>query len=76
MFDQVIQQALARSTMATTIPPTTLKRLAFAKFLFSIGIEHSKALEIQSAASNLSFHDSVEFFLQVASEYLNAGGGK
>jgi hypothetical protein len=62
--------------MATTIPPTTLKRLAFAKFLFSIGIEQSKASEIQSAASILSFHDSVEFFLQVASEYLNAGGGK
>jgi hypothetical protein len=62
--------------MATTIPPTTLRRLAFAKYLFSIGIEQSKASEIQSAASILSFHDSVEFFLQVASEHLNAGGGK
>jgi len=59
-----------------TISPTTLKRLAFAKYLFSIGIEQSKASEIQSAASILSFHDSVEFFLQVASEYLNAGGGR
>jgi len=59
-----------------TIPPGTMKRLAFAKYLFSVGIEQSKSSNIQAAAAILSFHDSIEFFLQIASEHLNAGGGK
>lgn len=58
--------------MAMAIPPSTIKRLAFAKYLFSIGIEQSKSSDLQAAAAILAFHDSIEFFLQVASEHLNA----
>jgi hypothetical protein len=58
------------------IPPSTIKRLAFAKYLFSVGIEQSKSSDLQAAAAILAFHDSIEFFLQVASEQLNAGAGK
>jgi hypothetical protein len=62
--------------MTMSIPPSTIKRLAFAKYLFSVGIEQSKSSDLQAAAAILAFHDSIEFFLQIASEHLNAVGGK
>lgn len=52
---------------------STLQRLAFAKYLFSVAVEQSRAPEILASASLLTFHDSIEFFLQVASEHLNVG---
>lgn len=52
---------------------TTIQRLAFAKYLYSMAVEQSRLPEIQAAASLLPFHDSIEFFLQIASEHLNAG---
>lgn len=53
-----------------------LQRLAFAKYLFSVAVEQSKAPEILASASLLTFHDSIEFFLQIASEHLDAGKGQ
>lgn len=55
---------------------STLQRLSFAKYLYTLAIEQSRLSEIQAAASLLTFHDSIEFFLQIASEHLNAGKGQ
>lgn len=52
---------------------STIQRLAFAKYLYSLAIEQSRAPELMSAASLLTFHDSIEFFLQISSEHLNTG---
>ena len=56
-----------------TLHHSTLQRLSFAKYLYTLAIEQSRLPEIQAAASLLTFHDSIEFFLQIASEHLNAG---
>lgn len=58
------------------IEPSTIRRLAFIKYLYGIGIEQSKAPELLASASLLTFHDAVELFLQVASEHLNTGTNK
>lgn len=59
-----------------TLHYSTLQRLSFAKYLYTLAIEQSRLPEIQAAASVLTFHDSIEFFLQIASEHLNAGKGQ
>lgn len=59
-----------------TLHHSTLQRLSFAKYLYTLAIEQSRLPEIQAAASVLTFHDSIEFFLQIASEHLNAGKGQ
>lgn len=48
-----------------------MKRLAFIKYLHSIGVEQSKKAEPFCWASVLTFHDAVELFLELASEYLD-----
>ena len=50
-----------------------LRRLAFIKFIYYSAVEQSKKPEPLSAASILTFHDAVELFLQLASEYHNVG---
>jgi hypothetical protein len=71
-------RADARSTMTNpmetqTLPDaTTLRRLAFAKFLYRLGVEQSRKPEPLSSVAVLSFHDGVEFFLQLASEARDA----
>jgi len=50
-----------------------LRRLAFIRYLFNVAVEQSKQAEPLAAASILSFHDSVELFMQLASEHLNLG---
>ena len=55
------------------LDPSTVRRLGFIKYLYSLGVEQSKAPEPLAAASLLTFHDSVELFLQLASEHLDAG---
>ena len=55
---------------------TTVRRLAFAKYLYSIAVEQSRAPEPLCAASVLTFHDAIEFFLQVASEHVGAGASE
>ncbi len=51
----------------------TMERLAFLKYLYGVGIEQSQQPEPLAAASILTFHDSVELFLELSCEYLNAG---
>jgi hypothetical protein len=52
---------------------STIERLSFIKFLYGLGVEQSKAAEPMNAASLLTLHDSVELFLQLASECLDIG---
>lgn len=53
--------------------PSVIRRLAFIRYLYGLALEQSKAPEPLSAASLLTFHDSVELFLQLGSERLNIG---
>jgi len=55
---------------------TLVKRLAFVRFLYQSGLSQSHASAPMSSASILAWHDSVELFLQLASEHLNVGGGQ
>src|SRR6266496_2832550 len=52
---------------------TEMRRLAFARYLFTLGVSQSKAAEPLAPASLLTFHDAVELYLQLASERLNVG---
>lgn len=54
-------------------PEVIVRRLAFIQYLFHVAVEQSKQAEPLAAASLLSFHDSVELFMQLASEHLNVG---
>lgn len=55
---------------------TKIHRLAFAKYLYLVGVEQSKSPEIMASASLLTFHDSVEIFLQISAEHLNIGSSQ
>jgi hypothetical protein len=48
-----------------------MERLAFIKNLYSVGAEQSKREEPLCWMSILTFHDAVELFLALASEYLD-----
>ena len=48
-----------------------IKRLAFIKYLFKIGEEQNRLPEPLSSLSLLTFHNAIEFFLHLSSEYLN-----
>ena len=50
----------------------TIRRLAFIKYLLNVAIGQSRQPEPLSAASILTFHDSIELFLQLACEHLDA----
>jgi hypothetical protein len=52
---------------------TSMQRLAFIRYLYNIAIEQSRQPEPLGAASILTFHDSIELFLQLASEHMNVG---
>lgn len=52
---------------------STMRRLAFIRYLYVVGVEQSRGPEPLTAASVLTFHDSIELFLQLASEHLNVG---
>lgn len=56
-----------------TLDYTTVKRLAFIKYLYQTAVSQSKAPAPLSCASLLTMHDAVELFLQLASEHLNTG---
>lgn len=49
------------------------RRLAFTKYVYRIAVEQSEKPEPMSATSVLSFHDAIELFMQLASEYLDTG---
>lgn len=52
---------------------TTVQRLAFIKYLYMTAVRQSEQRGPLASASILMFHDSVELFLQLASERLNVG---
>ena len=54
------------------ISESTIQRLAFIKYLLNVAIGQSRQPEPLAAASILTFHDSIELFLQLACEHLNA----
>ena len=54
---------------------TLVRRLAFVKYLYQLGIGQSRSPEPFAAAALLTFHDAIELFLQLASEYCNVGKG-
>ena len=48
-----------------------MKRLAFIKHLYNLGVEQSRKVEPLCYVSILIFHDAVELFLQLVAEYLD-----
>ena len=52
---------------------SVVKRLAFIKYFYKVAVEQSQRPEPLCSASILTFHDAIEFFLQLASEYLDVG---
>src|SRR5436309_12583636 len=54
------------------VDPTTLSRLAFIRYLYTVGLQQSGQPEPLNSSAILTLHDSVELFLQLASEFLNA----
>lgn len=52
--------------------PIKFKRLAFIKYLSSIGFEQAERPEPMCHVALLTFHDAVEIFLNLASEHLDA----
>jgi len=54
------------------ISESTIQRLAFIKYLLNVAIGQSHQPEPLAAASILTFHDSIELFLQLACEHLDA----
>src|SRR5687767_13615592 len=59
--------------MATRPPADIMRRLAFAKYVYSLGILESRKRAPLSAAALFMFHDAVELFLEAGSEYLDTG---
>lgn len=55
------------------VDPITNKRLGFIKYLFKQGIEQLNRPDPLRSVALFSFHDSVELFLQLTSEFLNIG---
>lgn len=51
---------------------TTMERLAFIKYLYREAESQSRKPQPFASSAILGFHDSVELFLQLSSEYLNA----
>lgn len=51
---------------------TILKRLFFIKYLYQLGIRQSRQKTPKDSISILMFHDSVELFFQLSTEYLSA----
>lgn len=47
-----------------------IRRLAFIRYLYGVAVQQSRQPEPMSSASILSFHDSIELFLQLSSEYM------
>lgn len=54
------------------INPETIKRLSFIKYFYQFAKEQSKLPPPKNFISVLMFHDSVELFLHLSAEYLDA----
>lgn len=59
-----------------SLDETTIRRLAFIKYLYQTSLSQSHAPSPLSCASLLTMHDAVELFLQLSSEHLNTGAGQ
>ena len=59
--------------MHTEPPVDIVRRLAFAKYVYTLGKVQAQQRWPLNAVALLMFHDAVEFFLQIASEYLDIG---
>jgi len=59
--------------MAAQPPVDVMRRLTFAKYIYTLGILESRRRSPLNAASLLMFHDAAELFLQIASEQLDIG---
>jgi hypothetical protein len=53
------------------IDEPTMKRLAFIKYVYGVAVEQSQQPEPLAGASILTLHDTVELFLQLATEHLD-----
>lgn len=51
--------------------PAVMRRLALIRYLYEIAVQQSRQAEPLGLVSILAFHDSIELFLQLASEQLN-----
>jgi hypothetical protein len=71
-----MKETVERREVTMTLDQTTVKRLAFIKYLYQTAISQSSAPAPLNCASLLTMHDAVELFLQLASEHLNAGAGQ
>lgn len=49
------------------------KRLAIIKYLYNVAVEQSMKPEPICSTSVLTFHDSIELFLELAAEHLDKG---
>ncbi len=61
------------------MPPlstATMQRLAFIRYLYSVGIEQTRQPEPMAAIAILSRHDAVELFLHLVAEHRNVNLGK
>lgn len=48
-----------------------MRRLAFVRYLYKVAVVQSQQPEPLNAVSVLTFHDSIELFLQLASQQYN-----
>jgi len=53
------------------LSPSTVRRLAFIRFLYSQGLDQATRPQPLAATALLSFHDAVEMFLLLVAEHLN-----
>ncbi len=62
-------------TADVALPVSTMQRLAFIRYLYTIGTEQSRQPEPLGVVAVLSLHDSVELFLQLSAEHKNVPVG-
>jgi hypothetical protein len=56
--------------MTKPLDPLTVQRLAYVRFLYQQGLEHTRRPAPLSSSALLSFHDAVENFLGLTAEHL------
>lgn len=60
----------------SSLDESTTRRLALIRYVYTVGISQSRQPEPMSAICVLTFQDSAELFLQLASEHLNTGASR
>jgi hypothetical protein len=56
--------------VSQVLTPSTVRRLAFIRFLYGQGVDQARRPQPLAATALLSFHDAVEMFLLLAAEHL------